>query len=189
MRLTENGTGTTQIGGNGATIKTYTSTAALYAGAPLISTALSSSNSTLGFSTYGIIKRGNVSSAALLGMNATPVLLLQHPAGNVFFNIRQVILESTTGTNYLLGGALYVTYTSTAGAKTYPAAADFSATLLTTLQQFQAQAGTVLTTVTANTSGNYVTADIYLTNATAAFTTGTGTLNYWIIYDALTLQM
>lgn len=120
----------------------------------------------IGNSTTALIP---LTSANILAMNATPVTLLGAPGAAKVLIIESIALQmTTTATQYANGGALEFRYTDASGAKV---SADIAAAVVT------ATAGTSYTSVSgvATSLTNVVNSPLVITNATAAFITGTGT--------------
>lgn len=122
----------------------------------------------------------SLSSAQILALSATPVTLVPAQGANKIIIVDEILFRmSRTATAYASGGALEFRYTNGSGAKV---AADIAATVVTT-----GGAG-----VEYNNVGGVVTsltpvanAAIVITNATGAFTTGTGTAKVFIKYRVL----
>lgn len=127
---------------------------------------------------------GTLTSAQLKTMRTTPVLLVAAPGVNkVMFAIRLTV-RSTQGTAaYTGGGAIFVRIGS--------AGATFNGTI----------AATVLTTGTAPMVANYyptfstaaietnsINQGLYISNNTAVFATGDGTLQWDLVYSIFERQ-
>ncbi len=111
----------------------------------------------------------SLTSANILGMNATPVTILPAMGANKVTIVEHVFLKMvTTATQYANGGAVEVRYTNASGAKVI---ADIAAAVITAGAgtSYTANAG-IVTSLTA-----VANALICITNATAAFITGNGT--------------
>lgn len=109
-----------------------------------------------------------LTSANILAMNATPVTILAAPGANKVIIVEHIFLKMvTTATQYANGGAVEFRYTNGSGAKV---TADIAAAVITATAgtSYTANAG-VATSLTA-----VANAAIVITNATAAFDTGTG---------------
>lgn len=122
-------------------------------------------------------KEVSLSSANLLAMNATPVTLIAAPGANRVTIVEDILFKMTrTATAYANGGALEFRYTDGSGQKV---TADLASTVLTT-----AGAATTYTKVLGIEASMVpvVNAAIVITNATAAFITGTGTAKAYIKY-------
>jgi hypothetical protein len=106
------------------------------------------------------------------GMYAAPVLLVAAPGANSMIIVESIAIVMTYGSAaFAAGGVVAAQYAATADgagvpASTTEAAADFFATASTV---FKLNAGAVLAPFT--TAANE---GLYLSNATQAFTTGTG---------------
>jgi hypothetical protein len=129
----------------------------------------------------------SVSSANILAMYTTPVLVLAAPATGKAIVVQQILFEmTTTATAYANGGIVLFQYDSTAnggGVQVHAgsvAAAAITAGAGTTVQQLVAASSTTTTIVTKEKG-------IYISNQTAPFITGTGTAKVWIDYQVLTL--
>jgi hypothetical protein len=110
-----------------------------------------------------------LSSANILAMNGAPVTLIPAPGAGKIIIVEDILLKMvTTATQYANGGAVEFRYTNGSGAKV---SADIAATVIT------ATAGPSYTKVLGIEASltPVANAPIVITNATAAFTTGTGT--------------
>jgi len=123
-----------------------------------------------------------VSSAQILGMYATPVLMVPAAGPHTWVVASTPIaVEYDFGTTqYAAGGAIGLQYGSTAhlagtAASSTEAAATFNA--------FAASNGFTLNAAATGTMASMVNQGIYLSNATAAFTTGDGTMLFNINYS------
>jgi len=122
----------------------------------------------------------NLSSANILAMNATPVTLIAAPGAGKIVIVEDILLKMvTTATAYANGGAVEFRYTDGSGAKV---TADIAAAVIT------AGAGTTYTKVGGVIASltPVANAPIVITNATAAFITGTGTGVLTIKYRIVT---
>lgn len=120
-----------------------------------------------------------LTSANILAMNATPVTLIAAPGAGKVIVVDDILLKMvTTATAYANGGAVELRYTNASGAKV---TADIAAAVIT------AGAGTSYTKVKGVEASLTVVANaaIVITNATAAFITGTGagvlTIHYRVV--------
>lgn len=120
-----------------------------------------------------------LTSANILAMNATPVSLIAAPGSGKMIIVEDILLKmTTTATAYANGGAVEFRYTNGSGAKV---TADIAAAIIT------AGAGTTYTKVAGIEASMVpvINAAIVITNATAAFITGTGsgvlTIKYRIV--------
>jgi hypothetical protein len=120
-----------------------------------------------------------LTNAQVLGMEVTPVQLVPAGGANTAIIIDQVILENlNTGTAYANGGVIGTYYGNSN--LTYPASTTVAATFLTTPT---ATAIDVLTgTYSSDLGADAINAAVYISNATAPFITGTGTLKVTTTY-------
>lgn len=133
------------------------------------------------FNTPSISGQVNVtlSSANILAMNGTPVSLIPAPGAGKVIVVDHISLKMvTTTTQYANGGAVELRYTDGSGAKV---SADIAAAVIT------AGAATSYTSVRGVTTSltNVANSGIFITNATAAFITGTGSGVLTIQYRVL----
>lgn len=115
-----------------------------------------------------------LTSANLLAMFATPVLVVPAVTGKAIVVDAVELIMTRTGTAYAGGGVVAVQYDSTANGAGTATHATVAATVLT------GAAGTTYTARIPVVLSDIATASIsgialYISNATAAFTTGTGT--------------
>jgi hypothetical protein len=132
----------------------------------------------------GLTAQFTLTNAQVLGMEATPVELLPAPGTNSVYVINKATLVNlNTGTAYANGGAITIGYGTTAA--TNALSGTVAATFLTspTATEIITVAGGV-TSATAGTS--LLNEPIYITNATAPFITGTGTLQIQLEYSLIT---
>lgn len=111
----------------------------------------------------------SLTSANILAMNGAPVTILPAPGAGKVIVVEHIALKmTTTATQYANGGAVEFRYTNGSGAKV---TADIAAAVITATagDSYTLNAG-VSTSLTG-----VVNAPIVVTNATAAFITGTGT--------------
>jgi hypothetical protein len=120
-----------------------------------------------------------LSSANILAMNGAPVSLIAAPGAGKVIVVDHILLKMvTTATGYANGGAVEFRYTDGSGAKV---TADIAAAVIT------AGAGTSYTAVRGVVTSltPVANAAVVVTNATAAFITGTGagvlTIKYRIV--------
>ena len=121
-----------------------------------------------------------LTNAQVLALYATPVQLLPAPGVGLAYVVNKAtLIDENTGTAYASGGAITVGYGTTAS--TSALASTVAATFLTsgTTYQWIAESGVLNSVITAANATNQ---PIYITNATGAFTTGTGTLKVVIEY-------
>lgn len=117
-----------------------------------------------------------LSSANILGMNATPVTLIPAPGPGRVIVVNDIHLQmTTTSTQYANGGAVEFRYTNGSGQKV---SADIAAAVIT------AAAGTSYTKVLGIEASITPVSNslICITNATASFITGTGSGKLRIAY-------
>lgn len=125
-------------------------------------------------------KRVALSAAEILALNATPKVLITAPGAARVIVVRRIVLKMVrTATQFANGGALEIRYTNGSGAKV---SADIAATVVT------GAAGTDYNTVAGVVTSltPVANAAIVLTNATAAFITGTGVGVVTIDYEIYT---
>jgi hypothetical protein len=118
----------------------------------------------------------SLSAANILAMNGAPVTLIPAPGANRIIIVDHILVKVVrTSTQFANGGAVEFRYTNGAGAKV---SADMSATLIT------GAAGTAYAAVRGVTTEltPVANAPVVITNATAAFITGTGTAKVYIQY-------
>lgn len=122
-----------------------------------------------------------LTNAQILALYATPVQLLPAPGAGLFYHVlKATLVDENTGTAYASGGVLTVGYGTTAA--TNALASTVAAAFLTsgtTMQEIN-ESGVLNTVLTA---ANVLNQPIYITNATGAFTTGTGTLKVILEYS------
>ncbi len=116
-------------------------------------------------------------------MNATPVSLLAAPgAGKAIVDLSIVFEMNATATQFTGGGAVSAVYH---GGAVSPHAGSVPAAVV------QAGAGQTLTQLGPAVGSNGITVPantgVDLTNATAAFATGTGTAKVFVKYRVITL--
>ena len=111
----------------------------------------------------------SLSAADILGMNATPVTVVPAQGAGKIVVVESMVLKMVrTATAFANGGAVEYRYTNGSGAKV---TADMSASLIT------GAAGTAYASCAGVTTEltPVANAAVVITNATAAFITGTGT--------------
>lgn len=126
-----------------------------------------------------------ISSANILAMNGAPVTVLAAPGAGKAILVDNILFEMTrTSTAYANGGAINFQYHTTT--TSVPHAGTIAATLVTT-----GGAGSAQTWLGPNvgTNGLVIPSNegIDITNASAAFITGTGTAKVFIKYRIVTL--
>jgi hypothetical protein len=125
----------------------------------------------------------NLSAANILAMNGTPVTVVAAPGTGKAILVDSVIFKMvTTATAFASGGAVSIQYN---GGSVVAHAGSIAAAVVT------AGAGTSYTELgpAAATNGTTIVANkaLEITNATGAFTTGTGTAVLLIQYRIVTL--
>jgi hypothetical protein len=122
-----------------------------------------------------------LTAAQILAMFATPVTIIPAPGANKAIIVNSIVLQTKPGaTNFAAGGAVNLQYHGTAilpHAASVPAATINSATA--SVNDLPPPAGVIQPPV--NTG-------VDITNATAAFTTGNGTVVVTVAYTILTLS-
>jgi hypothetical protein len=123
-----------------------------------------------------------VTSAQLLAMSATPVLIIPAQGAHTWIVAQTPIaFEYDYGTAaYAAGGAIGLEYGNTALLAGTAASSTLAAA---TFNGFVANNGFTLNSAATGTMASMVNLGIYLSNATAAFTTGNGTLTVDINYS------
>lgn len=122
-----------------------------------------------------------VTSAQILSMFATPVSLLRAPDVGYAIVVRNMLVEIiTTATQYASGGAVSFVYHGTAvpchaGSITAATITAGAGTVFNQLGPAVAANGAIVPTATG----------VDITNATGAFTTGTGTLKVFFDYHVV----
>ncbi len=122
-----------------------------------------------------------VTSANILAMNGAPVTLIAAPPAGYCVIVYSILFEMvTTTTQYAGGGAVSFVYH---GGATAVHSGSIPATVI------NAGAGTSLTLLGSPSASNGTTVPtatgVDITNATAAFTTGTGTAKAFIAYSII----
>lgn len=127
----------------------------------------------------------SLTAAQFNGMYATPVSVIAAPGANKAIIVNHAVLNMTYGAaQFAAGGAVGLQYGSTAHLAGAPASAteaatDFTGASASTLFRF----GAGLSTGAAVSAA--ANAAVYISNATAAFTTGDSTFNLWIWYEVI----
>lgn len=124
----------------------------------------------------------NVTSANILAMNATPVNLIAAPPAGYAIIVNNVLFQMTrTATAYTGGGVVNLVYT---GGAVVPHSGSMPASVVTT-----GGAGVALNNNGPVSAANGIVVPtavgIDITNGTAAFTVGTGTLKVYINYSVV----
>src|SRR3990167_2502663 len=123
----------------------------------------------------------SISSANILGMFATPVEVLAAPGAGKIRIIDEVVFSFTVGTQYANGGNVRLQYD---GDTVNILNNTFATGNVTGASSVWEQMSSNFVSTTAAVSTNKA---IKITNATAAFITGTGTLKLFILYRDITL--
>ena len=119
-----------------------------------------------------------LTSANILGMNATPVVLLPAPGAGKSIVVDYIMFRMiATATAYASGGVVTIGYVGGAAVCN-----TFAASIINTAGP--ATVDTILVVGTTNITCTQ-NAGIQITNATGAFTTGTGTANVFIWYTTV----
>jgi hypothetical protein len=116
-----------------------------------------------------------MSAANIIGMRATPITIIAAPGAGKIIVVDSILLTmNRTATAFTGGGAVEFRYTNGSGAKV---ATDIAASVVTT-----GGAGTepAISSSPGVPSGGVANAPVVVTNATAAFATGTGTASLYI---------
>jgi len=122
-----------------------------------------------------------LTNAQVLGMEAAPVQLLPPTDTNSFYQITQATLVNlNTGVAYANGGAITIGWGTTT-ATTQALSGTIAATFLTTPTSAYTISLAGVETASSALSG-YLAKGIWITNATAPFITGTGTLQITLQY-------
>jgi hypothetical protein len=133
-----------------------------------------------GFAQSPLLATLTLTNAQILALEATPIQVIAAPGAGSLIQVLGWALENlNTGTAYVNGGAIELTYGSGGGL----AAATVAATFLTSptaTETITANGGSAAAAGTAS-----VNEGIFITNATAPFITGTGTMKVWISYNVL----
>lgn len=120
------------------------------------------------------------------GMYAAPFLLVAAPGANKQIIVHNSVLAMTfVSAQYLLGGAVALQYDSTAHGAGPLASATLSAV---TVDAYAASSDVSLAgTDTSGATAAKINKGLYISNDTAAFTTGDGTWNIHVWYSVVTL--
>ena len=121
----------------------------------------------------------SLTNTQVLGMEAAPVLLLPAPGAGNMYILNAVVENANTGTAYANGGVIGLFYSSTASAAN-EATGTLAATFLTT--PTVTTEGYLGSTITAVPGSSALNGAIYISNLTAPFITGTGTINLQLRY-------
>lgn len=128
---------------------------------------------------------GTISSAAFEGMYAAPILLAPAPGAHAAWVVDAFVLETIYATTqYAAGGAIAVQYDATVHGAGAPATATLAAA---TVNAYVANAIVGLQGSLASAASTaVVNKGLYLSNASAAFTTGDSTFVYHLTYSQIT---
>lgn len=130
-----------------------------------------------------------LTAAQIIGMYAAPQLIIPAPPTGYAINPIQTVIEvDPTATQFTGGGVVApqigntvhgggTLFTTTLAA----AVVNGASTVVTQL------AGTGANVTLVKSTGSNATAGLYLSNATGAFATGTGTLTVYLIYNLVSL--
>jgi hypothetical protein len=127
----------------------------------------------------------SLTAAQFNGMYATPVQVIAAPGANKAIIINHAVLNMTfVSAQYAAGGAVGLQYGSSAhlagaAASATEAATDFTGAAASTLFRF---GGGLSTGAAVSSAAN---AAVYISNATAAFTTGDSTFKLWLWYEVI----
>lgn len=127
----------------------------------------------------------SLTAAQFNGMYATPVQVLAAPGANKAIIINHAVLNMTfVSAQYAAGGAVGLQYGNTdhlggVAASATEAATDFTGASASTLFRF---GGGLSTGAAISAAAN---AAVYISNATAAFTTGDSTFKLWVWYEVI----
>lgn len=131
----------------------------------------------------GIVATGSLSSSQILNLNTTPVTLIAAQGSGTLIMVDSAVLELVFGgTAYAAGANITLRYVNTAGIAI--SATTCGATFVNAGQNEVCSPGTGGPATTVAT--NAVNQVVVLANAGGAFTTGNGTINYWLRYRVLT---
>ena len=135
--------------------------------------------------TYLNVTEVSITAAQWNAMYATPFQLLAAPGANKAIVVKDVILNMTfVSAAYAAGGAVGLQYGNSAHLAGAPASAteaatDFTSAVASTIFKFGSGLSTgALVSAAANTA-------VYISNATAAFTTGDSTFKAWVSYQVI----
>lgn len=127
----------------------------------------------------------SLTAAQFNGMYATPVQVIAAPGANKAIVVDSVVLNMTYGAaQFAAGGAVGLQYGNTAhlagpAASATEAATDFTGASASTLFRI---GGGLSTGAAVSSAAN---AAVYISNATAAFTTGDSTFKVWVWYKII----
>lgn len=125
----------------------------------------------------------NLTSAQILGMYATPVQIVAAPGvGRIVLPIAYQGTYTHVATQYAAGGVIGLEYGNAANLAGPAASSTLAAA---TFNGYAASNTFVLTVDATDTLANIANQGLFLSNQTAAFTTGDGTLRMNVIYAIL----
>jgi len=135
--------------------------------------------------TYLNVVEVSLTAAQFNGMYATPVQVIAAPGANKAIVVSHVVMNMTfVSAQYAAGGAVGLQYGNSAhlagtAASATEAASDFTGAAASTLFRFASGLSTgAAVSAAVNTA-------VYISNATAAFTTGDSTFKVWVYYSVL----
>jgi predicted RecA/RadA family phage recombinase len=131
----------------------------------------------------GFLASVSLTAAQVIAMNATPVSVLAAPAAGMAIVVDSILFEmTTTSTQFTGGGAVSFVYHGTS-------TAVHAGTIPATVVTATAGSSNTLLGPAVATNGTTVPAatGVDITNATAAFAAGTGTVKVQVKYRLLTL--
>lgn len=139
----------------------------------------------LGSSLQEYVATTTLTNSQLLGMYATPVLLVAaQGAGTLILLDKMVVHYKWLTANTAAGGAIQAQYTNTANGAGVAASASIAAA---TLNGLGANSALAVNSVAVSQLDSAVNNQgLYLSNATAAFTTGAGSAVVYTYYRVLT---
>jgi hypothetical protein len=127
----------------------------------------------------------SLSAVNFLGMYATPIVLVAAGGANTLHVVERIAFEvDYGGAQFAAGGAVLCQYDSTANGAGAPASATTAAATFNAIAAdgVVGAAGSLASATAANT----VNKGLYLSNQTAAFTTGSSTVDVHIWYSTVT---
>lgn len=152
----------------------------------LAATRVDASNTTLSYVSPALqTATGTLSSANLLAMSASPVQILAAPGANLLIKILLIEFELVAGgTPYAGGGNVIAQYSTTALGAGPAATLTVPASSITAAVDTMSAAGPTSQPLVKSLAANQ---PVYISNQTAAFTAGNGTVNYTIFYKVLSV--
>ncbi len=125
----------------------------------------------------------SISSSDLLGMKVTPKQLVAAGGSNTLLIVNNATIEfNGSSTAYKVGGAINIQWDSGVGGVV--AAGSWSNTILLT-KLVQTTSNITMNVTAGLAASTTVNKGLYLSNATASFTTGTGTATMHLYYSIL----